>query len=56
MGSGPCDICKYIKPVPEGELAGVLDGGITNKEKFFNWKDEAHTPFLKAVFQSLHIK
>ena len=41
-------IYKYIKPVPEGELAGVLDGGITNKAVSFNWKDEAYATIFKS--------
>ena len=42
------EIYKYTKPVPEGELVGVLDGGITNKKVTFKWNDEAYATIFKS--------
>ena len=37
----------YTQPAPTGDLAGVTDGGHTNKEVTFSWDDEAKVTVTK---------
>ncbi len=37
----------YVQPAPAGDLAGVTNGGYTNKEVTFTWEDEAKVTVTK---------